>query len=210
VIYLDPERRDSSRHKLEGGPIKKFLWILAFLVVTNGATYWFVRQQYQSEMDRYDRALRASGERLRKVQGQLQRLEAEAERLRVWSTFIDLQHHLRQIDQAVDELNFGQAIDRVGQLRDALQEGKLGDQLSGAKEELLGHLDAAERELKRKNERARIDLAKLNQRAFELLSGIKVGEAEAPPESAQEAEPKTMPSPSPTPEESPAEDEAGV
>ncbi len=174
----------------------KWVFVVAtLLVTTNMITYgiaFFRCQDEKLAMQREIERLQGEVARVRAIHDQTQK---ELKKLKVWENFINIQHQLNAINEAINALNYGIAIDHLKELQQSIREGRLGEAFARNQEELVGILQACIDGLKAKDERARIQLVKFNERLFQILAGMSPLK---PPESSEVSPPESESSPTRT------------
>ena len=173
----------------------KWVFVVAtLLVTTNMITYGIAFFRCQDEKLAMQREIdRLQGE-VAKVRALHDQTQKELKKLKVWENFINIQHRLNAINEAINALNYGIAIDHLKELQKSIREGRLGEAFARNQEELVGILQACIDGLKAKDERARIQLVKFNERLFQILAGMSpLKPAEQPGASPSEEKSESPP-----------------
>ena len=176
----------------------KWVFVVAtLLVTTNMITYGIAFFRCQDEKLAMQREIdRLQGE-VAKVRALHDQTQKELEKLKVWENFINIQHKLNAINEAINALNYGIAIDHLKELQKSIREGCLGEAFARNQEELAGILQACIDGLKAKDERARIQLVKFNERLFQILAGMSPLKPPEQPEALPSEERSESPSTQP-------------
>lgn len=151
---------------------KWVLVVLTLLVTTNVITFGVAYYRFQEEK----RSLETTIDQLRgdllQIQEERKKTLEELRKLKVWEHFINIQHELNAVNEAINHLNYGIAIEQLQKLQESINQGRLGETFDPYREELVGILQQTIDGLKNKEDRARNHLVEFNERLFQILAGI--------------------------------------
>jgi HAMP domain-containing protein len=164
---------------------RKFLWILALLVVSNLATYFWSEARLREIRDDRDRLVDAAARMAAERQGQINRLQDEVDRLESWGHLVDFQEELRKIDFEIESMNYGNALRQLDELDSQIQNGAMGGLLADSATSLEDDFESVRTELTAMSAGAAGRLRELGRSAFEALSGFS---AEAGQDAGSELE----------------------
>ncbi|MDX1631364.1 MAG: hypothetical protein R3234_05865 [Thermoanaerobaculia bacterium] len=152
---------------------KRFLAVFAILVLTNVGTYFFAHWQCQEKLEGKQQLIDQAAERNRETRAELEAAEQELSRLRVWGDFIEIQQDLNRINDQINQLNFGNALEGIDEVMSDLEAGDYGTTFRKHRSRLEPLLLEAKQALRNRSDRAREDLVEFNREAFGILSGLE-------------------------------------
>ena len=152
--------------------LKRFLVILLLVILTNVGTYLFAQWQCREQIEGQEALLAQAAEQTREVQSRLDQADEELSRLRVWGDFIAIQQDLNRVNDQMNQLNFGNALDGVDAIIANLESGAYGSTFREHRSRLLPLLMDAKQALRNRSDRARGALVEFNEAAFTILSGL--------------------------------------
>ena len=191
------------------------LLTLGLVVITNLATFAYATWRCRQEGQGQERLRTVSTAEVDKLRADNQALQQRFERLRVWGEFIELQQDVNGVHAAINQLNFGTAIQSIDRVAQRLELGAYGQLFRERRAELLPLLDRAKQNLRSTDPQARNALIELDHRAFRILAGNTApGDFPGPlpspaplptalPEATPALEATPTPEPSPSPQPSP-------
>lgn len=177
---------------------KRFLAVLAILALTNVGTYLFARWQCQEKLEGRQQLIDQAAERNQEVRAELEAARQELSRLRVWGDFIEIQQTLNRVNDQINRLNFGNALQGIDELIANLEAGNYGPTFRKHRSRLEPILVEAKQALRNRSDRARDHLVEFNREAFGILSGLdpvekSLAPRSTPPEDDSENEEEVTP-----------------